>query len=83
MNPKSPEQFRCALLKLAESGHFSLGGRVSTPLVIQAIEETARVIEASLYDGYEPTASERLLGLLFVTAVEGIEVTTSNLVTPS
>jgi hypothetical protein len=78
--PQTPEEFFCILRKLIASGAFdTVGPRTE---IEQALLEIARALFRAAANGTTPTACERLVGSLFVRAIEQTD-TPSNLVTLS
>lgn len=73
--PETPGEVRCLLRKLAATNVFTTqinGVTVPMPLevVLQAVEEFVRAIEGAYVGESTPSACERLVGSLFVEAIE-------------
>ena len=78
--PKDPGEFFCVLRKLIASGAFDTVGPRSE--IDEALQEIARAMFRAAANGTTPSACERLVGSLFVRAIEQ-SVTPSTLVTLS
>lgn len=73
--PETPAEVRCILRKMVDDQWFSNhenGDTIAMPRkdVLQAIEEFVRAIEGAYVGESTPTACERLVGALFVRAIE-------------
>jgi len=79
-SPQSPEEFFCVLRKLIDSGAFDTVGPRSE--IHSALLEIARATFKAAANGTTPSACERLVGSLFVRAIEQ-SVTPDHLVTLS
>ena len=71
LNPQNPEQFECIIGRLIDRGDFDSAGDRET--LRQALQEIVRGIRAAHYVDPSFTASERLVGALFVRACEQAE----------
>jgi len=68
MEPRSIRELSCVLDRLIDQGVFD--GVGPRQVLHQAVQEIGRTILQSVVDGTEPSACERLVGALFVDAVE-------------
>ena len=75
--PQTPAEVRCLLLKLISADAFKIHDDdidvfipIDHTLLSEAVEEFVRAIEETYVGEYTPTACERLIGLLFVSAID-------------
>ena len=75
--PQSPAEVRCLLLKMVAEDTFKIHDvdadivmPIDHTLLSEAVEEFVRAIEGAYVGESTPTACERLIGLLFVSAID-------------
>lgn len=77
--PQTPAELKCLLLKLVGDDAFKIHDvdidehkPIDHTLLSEAVEEFIRAIEGAYVGESTPSACERLVGLLFVQAVEAL-----------
>ena len=75
--PQSPAEVRCLLLKMVAEDAFKIHDvdadnliQIDHTLLSKAVEEFVRAIEKAYVEESIPTACERLIGLLFINAID-------------